>query len=125
MQTGAKEKNRFSGYKWYLLYEVLLFIIIFSLWWFRGEHTPRRFSDISFLVGIRAMLLGLVLYWGTRNATGNFGYQFSQTASNTNMQERVNRDWKERFANEKLILVAIIIGLIPILSGILAYKIWG
>ena len=125
MQTGMEEKNRFSGYKWYLLYEVLLFIIIFALWWFRGEHTPRRFSHISFLVGISAMLLGLVLYWGTRNATGNFGYQFSQTASNTNMQERVNRDWKERFANEKLILVAIIIGLIPILSGILAYKIWG
>lgn len=119
------EKQNFAELKWYILYEVVLLAAIFAYWWFAGEHTIRRFSDVSFFGGGLAMFIGFLVYRGTRTATGNFSYQFASTSSDQSMHERVNRDWKERFANEKLMLVAIIIGGIPMLLGILADKIWG
>ena len=85
----------------------------------------RRFSDISFLTGIAAMLVGLVLYWGTRTSTGDFRYKYAQTVNDADMHKRVNRDWKERFYNEWLIVAFIGVGVIPIIIGILADKILG
>ncbi len=119
------EKQKFAELKWYFLYEALLLAAIFAYWWFAGEHTARRFSDVSFLGGGIAMFIGFLVYSGTRTATGNFRYQLASTASDQAMHERVNRDWKERFANEKLMLVAIVIGAIPMILGVLADKIWG
>ena len=110
---------------WLLLAEILLLFIIMAIWWFAGEHTVRRFTDISFLVGVGAMLLGLILYSGTRGATGSFRYQFAQTANDDNMHKRIARDWKERFYNEWLIVLFIGVGVFPIIIGIIADKIFG
>jgi len=111
--------------KWFALAEIVLFSIIIAIWWFAGEHTVRRFTDISFLVGVGAMLLGLILYSGTRGSTGSFRYQFAQTVNDTDMHKRVARDWKERFYNEWLIVLFIGVGVFPILIGILADKVLG
>ncbi|MBT3338300.1 MAG: hypothetical protein HN855_10240 [Anaerolineae bacterium] len=119
------KKHTFAELKWYLLYETLLLAAIFAYWWFAGEHSVRRFSDISFLGGGLAMFVGFLIYRGTRTATGNFSYQFASTTSDQAMPDRIRRDWKERFASERLMLVAIIIGGIPMLMGVLAHKIWG
>jgi len=123
--TTEKKQPKKSLVKWLLLAEILLFLIIVAIWWFGGEHSVRRFSDTSFLVGVAAMLVGLILYAGTRGSTGNFRYQFAQTANDADMHKRVARDWKERFYNEWLIVLFIGVGGFPILIGILADKIWG
>jgi len=125
MNSNGNQERKPALLKWIILAEILLLIIIFAIWWFTGEHSVRRFTDTSFLVGVGAMLLGLILYSGTRSSTGNFGYQFAQTVNDANMHERVNRDWKERFYNEWLIVVFIAIGAIPIIIGVLVDKIWG
>ena len=125
MTADEKQERKPMIFGWLLLIEVILFFIIVAIWWFGGAHSVRRFSDISFLIGIGAMLIGLVLYWGTRTSTGSFGYQYAQTVNDADMHKRVSRDWKERFYNEWLIVVFIAIGVIPIVVGILVDKIWG
>ena len=125
MADQEKEERKPIISKRFLLAELILFSIIISIWWFGGAHSVRRFSDISFLIGIGAMLIGLVLYWGTRTSTGSFGYQYAQTVNDADMHKRVSRDWKERFYNEWLIVVFIGVGVIPVIVGILADKILG
>ena len=75
--------------------------------------------------GAIAMFIGFMIYYGTRTSTGNFGYQYASSSGDQDAHERVRRDWKERFANEMLMVVAIIIGGIPMLLGILVHRIWG
>jgi hypothetical protein len=120
-KTGFK----WIDYKWYFIYEVMIFGVIFLIWWFRGAHTARRYSDISFLVGSIVMFIGVLIFQGSRGTTGSFGYQYASTSGESDLNKRVHRDWKERLANEKQMLIWIGIGLIPILVGIFAYKIWG
>lgn len=125
MDSQENQQRKPALLKGFTLAEVVLFAIIVAIWWFMGEHTVRRFSDVSFLVGVGAMLVGFILYWGTRTATGNFSYQFASSASEADMHERVTRDWKDRFYNERLIVLFIGVGILPIIVGILADKIWG
>jgi len=125
MTTEENQQRKPALLKWFLLAEIILFSIIVVIWWFAGEHSVRRFTDISFLVGVGAMLLGLILYSGTRGSTGSFRYQFAQTVNDADMHKRVARDWKERFYNEWLIILFIGVGVFPILIGILADKILG
>ena len=109
----------------YLIVEVVPFIIISAIWWFSGEHSVTRFSNICFLVGAAVMLVGFFIFQGSRGTTGSFGYQYAQTSNPDRMYNRVTRDWKERFANEMQILVFIGLGALPMAVGILASKIWG
>ena len=125
MNTEENQQKKPALLKWLALAEVVLLAIIVAIWWFSGEHSVRRFTDISFLVGVGAMLLGLILYSGTRGSTGSFGYQFAQTVNDADMHKRVARDWKERFYNEWLIVLFIGVGIFPIVIGILADKILG
>ena len=109
----------------YSLLEVAIFVIIGTIWWFGGEHSVERFSNISFFSGAVVMGIGILFLQGSRNATGSFGYQYAQTSNPDGMHERVASDWKERFAAEGQMLIFIGLGLVPVLVGMLASKIWG
>ncbi|MBE9523613.1 MAG: hypothetical protein IMY76_00845 [Chloroflexi bacterium] len=120
-----KKSNLYKKYlKWLIPLDLTLFLIIGLIWWLTGEHTIRQLSDISFFVGASTMMAGFLVYAGTRQSTGNFRYQFANTASDADMHKRINQDWKERFANEALILFFIILGGIPLITGILIYQIF-
>ena len=125
MTAEENQQRKPALLKWFTLAEIILMAIVVAIWWFAGEHSVRRFADISFLVGVGAMLLGLILYSGTRSSTGSFRYQFAQTVNDADMHKRVARDWKERFYNEWLIVLFIGVGIFPIVIGILADKILG
>ena len=125
MKTEENQQSKPALFKLFVLAEVILLLIIAAIWWFLGEHSIRRFTDISFLVGVGAMLFGLILYSGTRGSTGSFGYQFAQTVNDDDMHKRISRDWKERFYTEWLIVLFIGVGVFPFIIGILADKILG
>jgi hypothetical protein len=125
MKDEIKSLPRIKYLKWLILADLALFIVIGLIWWLTGEHTVRRLSDISFIVGAGTMLTGFIAYAGTRKSTGNLRYQFASTASDTDMHKRINQDWKERFANESKILYFIVLGGLPLIAGILIEKIFG
>jgi hypothetical protein len=125
MKDEMKLFPRMKYLKWLILADLALFIVMGLIRWLTGEHTIRRLSDISFILGAGIMLTGFITYAGTRKSTGNFRYQFASTASNTNMHKRINQEWKERFANEAKILFFIVLGGLPLIAGILIGKIFG
>ena len=109
----------------YFFVEIVVFSVIGATWWFGDKHTVKYFSDLCFIAGGAVMMLGVLIFQGSRGTTGSFGYQYAQTSNPDGMHDRVSRDWKERFANEGQILVFIGLGALPMLSGILVSKIWG
>jgi hypothetical protein len=107
----------------YFLAEAVIFLVIAAIWWFGDTHTARRFSDICFIGGAAVMIIGALVFQGSRGTTGDFRYQYAQTSNPDPIHERVHRDWKDRLANEGQILIFVALGALPILIGILVSKI--
>jgi len=91
--TDEKQSNSRAIYlKQLILVEFVIFAIMGTVWWYLGDLTTKRPSDLCFLVGAGIMLVGMISAVGTRKSTGNFSYQFANTASEVDMHKRVNQD---------------------------------
>lgn len=125
MTVEKQPRARARYFKQLILAEFAIFAIIGGVWWFMGEQTIKRLSDLGFLIGAGIMFIGAVSSLGTRGSTGSFRYQFASTASEVDLHQRVNQDWKDRFSNEGGMLQFIILGGIPFAAGILIGKLFG
>jgi hypothetical protein len=92
---------------------------VFIVCWLLGWRTPFLIGQGMLFAGLGCVGLGLMSTLGTWNIRGNFGYQFSRSASHQKIDERLGQDIQDLYRSNSFMVLTLVAGMLVLLLGLL------
>lgn len=116
MEKNGMVVSKIRRLKFYLIVDLVLFIIIGLVCWFGHYRTLEHFSNGLLIGGCIILGIGYLSQVGGLSGRHDFGYQYLRNGS---IDQKVKQDMAEMSQSYSFVIEMSIIGILPLGCGIL------